>query len=93
VFAGREALGREGLRGRKGDDGGQKGEEGGRRSAVEVWGGGGGGVGGRWREGKEDGKETNHITQKNKSIMQDDKECNKISPKYATHKYCKKAAT
>ena len=70
MFAGREGLGREGLRGRKGDDGGRKGEEGGRRGAVGA--SGMRGTGGMWREGKEAEKETNQILQKNKSTMLDD---------------------
>jgi hypothetical protein len=34
---------------------------------------------GRWREGKEDGKKTNQIIQKNKSIMQDAKGCKNVN--------------
>ena len=49
MFAGRE-MGREVLRGRKGEQGGRYGGEGGRRGAVGMW--GGRGEGGRWREEK-----------------------------------------
>jgi hypothetical protein len=42
-----------------------------------VW--GGRGEGGRWREGKEDEKETKQIKQKNKSIMPDDLGCNNVN--------------
>ena len=77
MFAGREGLGREGWSGRKGETGGREAGEGGRRGAVGVW--GGRGAGGRWREGKEDEKETNQILQKNKSTMLDDLECNDVN--------------
>ena len=70
MFAERDVREREGWRGRKGEKGGQKGGKGGRRGAVGVW--GMRGAGGRWREGKEEGKKTNQIIQKNKSIMLDD---------------------
>jgi hypothetical protein len=41
--------------------------------------GGGGGGGARWREGKEDEKETNQILQKNKSTMLDDLICKDVN--------------
>lgn len=43
-----------------------------------MW--GGRGAGGRWREGKEDAKETNQILQKNKSTMLDDLGCTEVNP-------------
>jgi hypothetical protein len=84
VLAGREGLGREGLRGRKVEEAGRKGGEGSRRGAVGVW--GGRGAGGRRREGIEDAKETKNILQKNKSTMLDDLGTQKFILTYSKHK-------
>ena len=69
MIAGRGGLRREGLRGRKGENGGREDGERGRRGALGV----GRERGGREvRKGKEEEKETNQIIQKNKSIILDE---------------------
>jgi hypothetical protein len=90
VFAGRKGQGREGWKGRKGAEvvgrsarcfRGVRRERGGREEAR------------RKTSRTRAARETNQIMKKNKSIMLDDFDNNKLSLPCSTHKHCNKAET